>query len=65
MPELNPVEHLWDELGEKCFHNKVFSSLDGPEDDLEMALLAMENIPEMIKSISHWPWIIDGLSKWK
>jgi hypothetical protein len=23
-PELNAVEHLWDELREKCFHNKVF-----------------------------------------
>jgi len=43
-PEINPVEHLWDELREKCFHNKVFVSLDALEDDLEMGLLAMENI---------------------
>ena len=27
-PELNPVEHLWHELREKCFHNKVFASID-------------------------------------
>src|SRR5437016_8793403 len=27
-PELNPVEHIWDELREKYFHNRVFSSLD-------------------------------------
>ena len=64
-PELNPVEHLWDELREKCFHNKVFASLDGLEGDLEMALLAMENTPEVIKSIANWPWIINVLSKWK
>jgi transposase len=64
-PELNPLEHLWDELWEKCFHNKVFASLDGLEDDLERALLAMEKTPEVIKSISHWLWIIDILSKWK
>ena len=64
-PELNPVEHLWDELREKCFHNKVFASLDALEDDLEMGLLAMENTPELIKSITNWPWIIDALSKWK
>lgn len=25
-PELNPVEHLWDELREKFFLNRVFSS---------------------------------------
>ena len=64
-PELNPVEHLWDELREKCFHNKVFSCLDALEDDLSMALLAIENTPQVIKSITNWPWIIDVLSKWK
>src|SRR5215469_1008321 len=26
-PELNPVEHIWDELREKYFHNRNFSSL--------------------------------------
>ena len=26
-PELNPVEHLWDEIREKWFPNKVFNSL--------------------------------------
>ncbi|WP_261219073.1 transposase, partial [Streptococcus mitis] len=41
-PELNPVEHLWDDLREKCFHNKVFSCQDALEDDLMMGLLAME-----------------------
>jgi transposase len=23
-PELNPAEHIWDELREKGFHNRVF-----------------------------------------
>src|SRR5436305_15333686 len=27
-PEVNPVEHLWEELREKYLHNLVFSSLD-------------------------------------
>ncbi len=27
-PELNPVEHLWDELREKEFANKVFDFLE-------------------------------------
>jgi transposase len=26
-PELNPIEHVWDELREKFFHNRVFKSL--------------------------------------
>ncbi len=62
---LRDTDNLWDELREKCFHNKVFSCLDALEDDLVMGLLAMENTPEVIKSITNWPWIIDVLSKWK
>ncbi len=27
-PELNPVEHIWDELREKYFHNRIFPSLE-------------------------------------
>jgi len=27
-PELNPQEHIWDELREKYFHNQAFDSLD-------------------------------------
>src|SRR5882762_7177661 len=27
-PELNPVEHVWEELREKYFHNRVFPALD-------------------------------------
>ena len=64
-PELNPVEHLWDELREKCLHNKAFNSIDTLEDDLAMGLLAMDNAPAVIESIVAWPWIIDVLSKWK
>ena len=28
-PELNPTEHLWDELREKHFHNRAFTSTIG------------------------------------
>jgi transposase len=27
-PEVNPVEHVWEELREKYLHNRVFPSLD-------------------------------------
>ena len=33
-PELNPVEHLWDDLREKSFHNRVFDSLDTLENSV-------------------------------
>jgi transposase len=62
-PELNPVEHLWDELREKFFHNKAFNSLDALEDQLETGLLALENDPPRVQSIVAWDWIINALLK--
>ena len=60
-PELNPVEHLWDELREKSFPNLVFDSLDALEGHLESALREMENDIARVRSIVAWPWIIDAL----
>jgi hypothetical protein len=60
-PELNPVEHLWDDLREKSFHNVVFNSIDALEDHLEEALRNMENDQDRIHSIVAWPWIINAL----
>jgi transposase len=58
-PELNPVEHLWEELREKSFHNKVFDSLDAVESQLMEALFTLEKDSERITSMSAWPWIIN------
>jgi hypothetical protein len=60
-PELNPIEHVWDELREKFFHNRVFNSLDALEDHLAMALKALEQEPNKVASIVSWPWIISAL----
>ena len=60
-PELNPVEHLWDELREKWFHNRVFDSIEALEDHLETGIRSMEGSPEIVRSIVSWPWIIDSL----
>lgn len=61
-PELNPVEHLWDELREKYFHNRAFDTLDALEDHLVVGLKAMEDDPSRVKSICQWPWIVMALS---
>jgi transposase len=60
-PELNPVEHLWDELREKYFHNRAFDSMRALEDQLEAALRALEADHSRVKSIVSWRWIIDAL----
>ncbi|MCA0325450.1 MAG: transposase, partial [Proteobacteria bacterium] len=54
---LNPIEHVWDELREKFFHNRVFKSLDALEDHLAMALKSFEEDPSTVASIVSWPWI--------
>jgi len=60
-PELNPVEHIWDELKEKGFHNRVFSSLGALEDHLVYELRKLEDAPEVTRSIVSWSWIINSL----
>ena len=57
-PECNPVEHVWDELREKHFHNRVFDSLDALEDQLEHGLSDLEAHPDTVQSITGWDWII-------
>jgi DDE superfamily endonuclease len=60
-PELNPVEHVWDELREKFFHNRVFESIDALENQLAVGLRALENDPERLRSIVSWEWIMISL----
>ena len=62
-PELNPVEHIWDELREKYFHNRVFDSIAALEDQLTIGLVALEEDTARVKSIVAWNWIINALLK--
>ena len=57
-PELNPQEHLWDELREKEFPNRVFASMKGVREQLEQGLPRLACDPERLRSIAAWPWII-------
>jgi transposase len=56
-PELNPVEHLWEELREKWFANALFTSLDAVEDQLVEALVALEDDPARVASRAGFDWI--------
>jgi transposase len=62
-PELNPTEHIWDEIREKFFANLVFDSLEAVEDQLMEALIFMENNPFIVQSITGFKWIVDALLK--
>ncbi len=58
-PELNPVEHLWDELSEKWFGNCVFDCLTAVEDCLVEALVTLANDRQRLKSMTAFPWIVN------
>jgi DDE superfamily endonuclease len=61
-PELNPQEHIWDELREKNFHNRIFDSMDVLEDHLVSALCRLEMDHDKVRSIVAWDWIINAIS---
>jgi len=54
-PELNPVEHIWDELREKYFHNCVFPTLELLIDVLCQGLCDLANDAERLCSLTGFP----------
>lgn len=57
-PQCNPVEHLWDEIREKHFCNRVFNSLDAVENTLCSALASLEASPQVVASLTGFDWIV-------
>ncbi len=57
-PALNPQEHLWDELREKEFPNRVFAELSGVISQLQHGLPKLAADHERVRSITAWPWIV-------
>jgi len=57
-PELNPQEHVWDELREKEFPNRVFSDLPSVVCHLEAGLPRLASSRSALRSLTAWPWII-------
>ena len=54
-PELNPVEHLWEELREKYLHNRVFPSLEELIEVLCQALTELTEEKEQLRSMMFFP----------
>jgi len=54
-PEVNPVEHVWDELREKQFHNRLFDSLDAVDATLVEGLNQLRNDPMRVHSMTYFP----------
>lgn len=56
-PELNPVEHIWEELREKNFPNKAFRSLDEVEEALCEGLGAFYADPVKLRAMTNFPYL--------
>ena len=54
-PELNPVEHIWEELREKQLANLVLSSLDEVIDKVCDGLNQLEADPERLRALTYFP----------
>jgi transposase len=56
-PELNPAEHIWEELREKNFANKALRSLDEVENNLCQGLNDLARNPEKLRSMTNFPYL--------
>lgn len=57
-PELNPEEHVWDEVREKAFPNLVLDRMELVVERLKGELSALAAAPDRVRSLTAWPWIV-------
>jgi transposase len=56
-PELNPAEHLWEEIREKWLGNQLFLHQQAVERQVEKGLAALEGDPQQVASLAGFHWI--------
>jgi transposase len=57
-PELNPQEHIWDEVREKAFPNLVLDQMALVIERLKTGMGALAADANRVRSITAWPWIV-------
>jgi hypothetical protein len=57
-PELNPQEHIWEEVREKEFPNRVFDRMAAVIGQLEQGLPRLAADHARLRSLTAWPWIV-------
>ena len=56
-PELNPQEHIWDEVREKAFPNLVLDEMSVVVERLKEEMNNLAADDKRVQSITAWPWI--------
>ena len=57
-PQLNPQEHIWDEVREKAFPNLVLDQMALVVERLKNGMSALAADAERVRGITAWPWIV-------
>jgi len=56
-PEVNPTEHLWDEIREKYLFNKIYDSLKETMDKVCDGLKDINSKPDVLKSLTLFTYL--------
>ena len=56
-PQLNPAEHLWEEVREKWLANHLLSNLEAVERQLVRGLISLEQNRTQVASLTNFRWI--------
>jgi transposase len=56
-PEVNPTEHIWDEIREKYLSNKIFNSINITMDKVCKGIQDLASKPDFIKSLTFFPYL--------
>ena len=54
-PEVNPAEHIWEDIREKDLPNRAFESLDEVEESLIKGLNRIASNPTSLQSMTYFP----------
>ena len=56
-PELNPVEHVWQEVRKTSMANTAFTSLEQVERSVANGLVDLANQPERLRSLTNFNYL--------
>ena len=54
-PELMPVEHIWEDIRENYFYNRIFKSMDKVIDKVCEGLVNLASDSERLRSMTYFP----------
>jgi hypothetical protein len=57
-PELNPQEHIWDEVREKAFPNLVLDQMALVIGRLKTGMSGLAADTDRVRRITAWPWLL-------